>query len=65
MDPESTSRLLPWTNHELEALLKDLIAHGTEAAKADYKAELTLDTQDQKAEFLKDVSAIANTASDV
>jgi predicted HTH transcriptional regulator len=65
MDTESTSRLLPWTNQELEALLKDLIAHGTEAAKADYKAELMLDTQDQKAEFLKDVSAIANTASDV
>jgi hypothetical protein len=65
MDPENTSRLLPWTNPELKELLKDLIAHGTEAAKADYKAELMLDTQDQKAEFLKDVSAIANTVSDV
>jgi hypothetical protein len=53
--------ILPWNNSELEALLKDLIAHGSEASKADFKAEIEMNTQEQKAELLKDISAIANT----
>ncbi|MDD3471953.1 MAG: ATP-binding protein [Syntrophaceae bacterium] len=53
--------ILPWTNSELEALLRGLIAHGTEAAKIDFKAEVETGTPEQKAELLKDILAIANT----
>lgn len=53
--------ILPWTNSELEALLQELISHGAETAKIDFKTEIETDTQEQKAELLKDISAIANT----
>src|ERR1700722_10349064 len=53
--------ILPWENKELEALLQGLIAHGTEAAKIDFKAEIESATADQKAELLKDITAMANT----
>jgi hypothetical protein len=53
--------ILPWENEELEQLLRNLIAHGTEAAKIDFKAEIETATADQKAELLKDVTAMANT----
>jgi hypothetical protein len=53
--------ILPWENRELEALLQGLIAHGTEAAKIDFKAEIETATADQKAELLKDITAMANT----
>src|SRR5256885_9821193 len=53
--------ILPWRNDELEKLLQALIAHGTETSKADFKAEVETGTNEQKAEFLKDITAIANT----
>jgi hypothetical protein len=53
--------ILPWENRELEALLQGLIAHGTEAAKIDFKAEIETATADQKAELLKDITATTNT----
>lgn len=53
--------ILPWENRELEALLQGLIAHGTEAAKIDFKAEIETATADQKSELLKDITAGANT----
>jgi Putative DNA-binding domain len=53
--------ILPWENKELEALLQSLIALGTETAKIDFKAEIETATADQKAEFLKDITAMANT----
>lgn len=53
--------ILPWSNAELEKLLRDLIAHGTETAKVDFKAEIETGTPEQKAELLKDITAIANT----
>jgi hypothetical protein len=53
--------ILPWDSCELEALLKDLVAHGTEAAKVDFKLEIEAKTPEQKADLLKDISAIANT----
>jgi hypothetical protein len=53
--------ILPWENKELEALLQSLIALGTETAKLDFKAEIETATPDQKAEILKDITAMANT----
>ena len=53
--------ILPWDNSELEGLLQGVIAHGTEAAKVDFKAEVETSTSEQKAELLKDISAFANT----
>lgn len=58
---KSTQEILPWTNGELETLLQGLIAHGTEAAKVDFKSEIETGTQEQKADLLKDIDAIANT----
>src|SRR5438034_10914531 len=55
------SAILPWGNPELETLLLDLIAHGSEAGKLDFKLEIDLRTPEQKSELLKDVSAMANT----
>jgi predicted HTH transcriptional regulator len=54
-------QLLPWSNAELEIVLRDLIAHGTETPKADCKAEIETGTTDGKADLLKDITAIANT----
>jgi hypothetical protein len=56
--------LLPWNNKELEILLLGLIDHGTEVSKIDFKAEIETSTQEQKAELLKDITAIANTYDD-
>lgn len=53
--------ILPWDHDELKLLLEGLIAHGTETSKIDFKAEIETDTPEQKAELLKDISAIANT----
>jgi hypothetical protein len=53
--------ILPWENDELEKLLQNLIAHGTETAKIDFKSEIETVTADQKAELLKDLTAVANT----
>lgn len=58
---KDTQQILPWNNGELEKLLRELIAHGTEAAKFDFKAEIETGTHEQKAELLKDITAIANT----
>lgn len=55
------SQLIPWNNGELETLLLGLIAHGTETAKIDFKAEIETGTHEQKAELLKDITAVANT----
>lgn len=52
---------MPWTRTELEKILRELVAHGTEAAKVDFKAEIETSTPEQKAELLKDITAIANT----
>lgn len=57
----SLQEILPWNSTELEKLLRDLIAHGTETAKVDFKAEIETGTPEQKAELLKDITAIANT----
>lgn len=61
MTRPALQEILPWNNGELEKLLRDLIAHGTEAAKVDFKAEIETGTHEQKAELLKDITAIANT----
>lgn len=53
--------ILPWDNAELEELLSELIAHGTEAAKVDFKLEVEASTPEQKTDLLTDISAIANT----
>lgn len=58
---KQTQEILPWTNGELETLLKGLISHGTEIAKMDFKTEIETDTNEQKADLLKDIIAIANT----
>lgn len=58
---KQTQEILPWTNGELETLLKGVIAHGTEMAKIDFKTEIETATNEQKADLLKDVIAIANT----
>lgn len=59
-----TQEILPWTNEELESILKEVIAHGSEMAKIDFKAEIETGTPEQKAELLKDITAIANTYDD-
>lgn len=53
--------LLPWANRELQLILEDLISHGTELAKIDFKRDLDIATTEQKSELLKDLIAIANT----
>lgn len=61
MSQRPIQEILPWTRPELEKMLRELIAHGTEAAKVDFKAEIETGTPEQKAELLKDITAIANT----
>jgi hypothetical protein len=56
--------ILPWNNSELEQLLKDLVAHGTEAAKVDFKTEIEANSPEKKADLLKDISAMGNTYDD-
>ncbi len=56
-----TQEILPWNNGELETLLKGVISHGTEVAKIDFKTEVETITNEQKANLLKDIIAIANT----
>jgi len=51
---------LPWDNNNLKNLLHKIINIG-ETAKVDFKQELNIDTSRDKAELLKDISAIANT----
>ena len=61
---KTTQEILPWTNGEIEALLIEVILHGTEVAKIDFKTEIETSTNEQKAELLKDIIAIANTFDD-
>lgn len=61
MSKKKTQQILPWPNGELETMLKGIISHGTEVAKIDFKSEVESATQEQKAELLKDIIAIANT----
>lgn len=61
MKKKRAQEILPWNNGELETLLKGLIAHGTELAKVDFKIEIETNTNEQKADLLKDIIAIANT----
>lgn len=58
---KQTQEILPWNNDELKLLLENVIAHGIETSKIDFKTEVETSTQEQKAELLKDISAIANT----
>lgn len=64
MTKNKTHQILPWTNGELETLLKGVISHGTEVAKIDFKSEIESSTQEQKSELLKDIVAVANTYDD-
>jgi translation elongation factor EF-1beta len=56
-----TQSILPWNNEELEKVLREHIAHGTEALKLDFKVEIELSTIEQKSELLKDITAVANS----
>lgn len=56
--------MLPWSNEELETILKSVISHGSEMAKIDFKLEIETNTPEQKSELLKDIIAIANTYDD-
>src|SRR3989338_4867145 len=58
---KATQEILPWNNGELETLLRGVISHGTEVAKIDFKTEIETITNEQKADLLKDIIAIANT----
>jgi hypothetical protein len=51
---------LPWTSDELKSLLRKIIEID-ETTKVDFKRELKINTAAEKAELLKDISAIANT----
>lgn len=64
MTPPIQSQLLPWLTDELKELLRNFVALGTETSKADCKLELTLDTADKKADFLTDVTSVANSFDD-
>lgn len=61
---DNTQPILPWDNTKLEQLLRELIAHGTEAIKIDFKSELEIASDEQRAEVLKDITAIANSYDD-
>ncbi|NNM83936.1 ATP-binding protein [Candidatus Parcubacteria bacterium] len=64
MADQTLQSILPWNNEDLKKVLLELIAHGAEAAKVDFKAELELVSLEQKAELLKDVTAMANSYDD-
>ena len=59
-----TQEILPWTNSDLETLLQGAISHGSEGAKIDFKSEIETTTNEQKADLLKDIIAMANTYDD-
>jgi hypothetical protein len=52
---------LPWKREELENILHDIISSGVESTKVDFKEELKINNR-EKGEFLKDISAIANSS---
>ncbi len=56
--------VLPWTNAELEQLLREFIEHGSEAAKADFKSDVESGVPERNAELVKDICALANTYDD-
>jgi len=64
-NPPSTERILPWTNSELEGILKAAIDHGIEGAKIDSKMEIVTGSGDDKSDLLTDITAMANTYSAV
>ena len=51
---------LPWKKEELEKLIKDILPRG-ETFKVDFKRDFNISGAKPQAEFLKDVSALANT----
>jgi len=51
---------LPWDNDTIKNILQKIIKIG-ETSKVDFKQDLNIETQRDKAELLKDISAIANT----
>lgn len=63
--PKMIQEILPWDRDGLERLLRDLIEHGSEAAKVDFKAEIETVTPEQRAKLLTDISAMANTYDDL
>jgi hypothetical protein len=55
---------IPWDRESLKELLKKIVAStGVETSKIDLKSIFSLEGVPQQAEFLKDVSSIANTYS--
>jgi hypothetical protein len=61
MTDQDMQPIFAWNPEDLVKLLRELIAHGAEVTKADFKTELELASIDQKAELLKDVTAMANS----
>ena len=53
---------MPWTPTQLEGIARRLVQQATEGPKVDYKREILTDTAEAKAELLKDLCAIINTA---
>ncbi|MDX2007646.1 MAG: ATP-binding protein [Meiothermus sp.] len=52
---------LPWTDEELEKLLQEWVTSSLEGPKFDVKLQLNYTTKQEKVEFCKDISSIANT----
>jgi hypothetical protein len=65
MAEQTTKAILPWDNDELGKLLRQHIAHGTEAVKLDFKVEVQYKTKDQKSDLLTDITAIANSYDEI
>jgi hypothetical protein len=57
----ATEKMMPWTNSELELLLREAIEHGIEGTKIDSKSEIETSSPDHKADLLTDITAMANT----
>jgi hypothetical protein len=53
---------LPWKGEELKNILHNIISSGVESTKVDFKEELKINNNREKGEFLKDISAIANSS---
>jgi hypothetical protein len=64
MDEKTVETILPWSLRDLESMLRELIALGSEIPKADFKTEIELGNAEKNAELLKDITAIANTYDD-
>lgn len=64
MEGEKIQPPVPWDNPGLKNILLGLIRHGTEGTKFDFKSELDLTKPEQKAELLKDITAMANSYDD-